>query len=192
MKKYDITLPKINLTALLMLCCIVGIAVGTFLSFSVDESVLADMTSCSRLIAKASQGQWFSLFLRYFFVNASMLACAFVFGFGAFYQPLSFILLMIKGTELGLLTRGVYLTDDVLQSLGAYLPFALLNTALLVAQTKQSVELSNMYLSLTLTNENRLGLKNEAGDCFAKLCIYLLLAAIVAALRCLVICLLAG
>ncbi len=191
MNKSTYTLPIVTIDTWLVISSVVGIATGVVFSFFVSSDLLASVSSASGAIEIARNGGWFGLFLRYFVLNFAWLLLSFLFGFGPVFQPLCFILVMLKAAVLGLFTRAVYSAPDALQSLVVFIPGGIASFAVIARQTKHAIDLSNMYLSITVTNENRLGLKNQAGEYSARFLAFSLTLAIISALRCLTICLLA-
>ena len=88
--------------------------------------------------------------------------------------------------------RGIYLCDGVMINLAAFLPFSIASTAVVLAQAKQSIRMSGYYFSMTLTSENRLGVKTEVGDYTVKFVVFEMLVAIFCALDCLLVRLLSN
>lgn len=178
---------RINADVSAVLCVVIGIIAGVILSFGIEREILASVCSFDGVYAKAESGQWFILFVSLFVRVQIWLLTAFVFGFGAVYQPLSLILLAFRGLGLGACTRGVYLTANVLPNLAAFLPVSIASLAVLILQTNDAVRLQSMYFALTVTNENRIGLKREAKDYVAKFLIYSLVLAVASMIECIII-----
>ena len=76
--------------------------------------------------------------------------------------------------------------------LAIILPSGVASIAVFYCAVRRAVNLSEAYFAMTVTNENRLGLKNEAADYTSAFFISILIIAIISAMRCLIICLLAG
>ena len=177
----------INVNSLATLSVVVGIVAGVIISFWIDREVLSSVCTFDSIYLKAASGKWLLLFASLFLQAEIWLAVAFVFGFGAVYHPLSLLLLMFRGLGLGACTRGVYLTADVFKNLAVFLPISIVTLALLVLQTREAIRIQSMYFSLTVTNENRIGLKREAVDYVAKFLIYSLILAIICMIECIII-----
>ena len=177
----------INVNSLATLSIVVGIVAGVIISFWIDREVLSSVCTFDSIYSKAESGKWLLLFASLFVRAEIWLAVAFVFGFGAVYHPLSLLLLMFRGLGLGACTRGVYLTADVFENLAAFLPISIVSLALLVLQTREAMRIQSIYFSLTITNENRIGLKKEAGDYVTKFLIYSLILAIICMIECIII-----
>ncbi len=169
-----------------------GVALGVVASFSISNPALASISDMSEVLASLSKGEWLGCFIKSFiFAEGFVLAC-FLCGFGAIYQPVSLALCSLRGAGLGICIRGIYSNPDTFTNLSAFLPFAVASTALIALQAKQSVKMSGCYLSLTVTNENRLGIKNEIRDYSAKFLILSITLAILSALNCILLRLVAS
>ncbi len=185
-------LPKPSINMMLILSVIIGIIAGAVISLSVADEALSVICDTSRYVEAVSHGKWLFEILRYTAIECVWLFIIFTLGFGAIYQPMCFLLLMIKGGLLGFTARGIFVTPNVLESLAIILPAGFASIAVFYCAVKRAVNLSEVYFAMTVTNENRLGLKNEAADYTSAFFIAILIIAIISAMRCLIICLLAG
>lgn len=180
---------KMNISRLLLLCLVVGIIVGVTVSFGVSDTALETLCSAGGDSICVLEGQWLLLFLRYFFVYQFWLTLEFVTGFGAFYQPICCLVVMLSGFSFGVLLRGVCLTSAVWLNALCFLPWKILMLFFELIQSQNSVCLADMYLNISLTNENRLGLNKYLREYFTKFLLYTLACAVVSALRVLIVCL---
>ena len=158
----------------------VGVTAGVILSLNMDADVLTSICGAEQKLSLAAQGEWLQVFLSSFLGVGAMLLAAFFLGFCALSQPVELLLVAFRGLGLGVCVRGVYLTTNVMTSMAAFLPYAILSTGVLVLAAKEAFGLSMQYLRLSATTENRLGIKNEIRDYTAKFMIYTLLLAALA------------
>lgn len=158
----------------------VGITAGVILSLNMDTSALISLCGTEQKLALAAEGEWLQVFLSSFIGVGAMLFAAFFLGFCALSQPVELLLVAFRGLGLGVCVRGVYLTTNVMISMAAFLPYAILSTGVLVLAVKEAFGLSMRYLGISATTENRLGIKNEIRDYTAKFMIYTLLLAALA------------
>lgn len=158
----------------------VGVTAGVILSLNMDAAMLISLCGAEQKLALAAQGEWFQVFLSSFIGVGAMLLAAFFLGFCALSQPVELLLVAFRGLGLGVCVRGVYLSANVMSSMAAFLPYAILSTGVLVLALKESFGLSMHYLRMSTTTENRLGIKNEIRDYTAKFMIYAMLLAALA------------
>lgn len=180
---------RINIARLLLLCLVIGITVGVVISFGISDSALADVCSPQTAFTLLQNGQWLQLFFRYFLIYQFWLTLEFATGYGAFYQPICYLALMTSGFSFGILLRGVCLTDTVWLSALCFLPWKIISLIFELLQSKNAICLADMYLNISLTNENRLGLNKHLRDYLAKFIVYTLACAVISALRVLTLCL---
>lgn len=183
------TSSKINISRLLLLCLAVGITVGVTVSFCVSDTALESLCSVNGDYLYILEGRWLLLFLRYFLVYQFWLTLEFATGFGAFYQPICCLVIMSSGFSFGILLRGICLTSAVWLNALCFLPWKILMLIFELMQSENSVCLADMYLSISLTNENRLGLNKHLREYVTKFSVYTLACAVISALRVLTVCL---
>lgn len=159
----------------------VGVTAGVILSLGFDEDYLVRLCGVGRKISLAGGGNWFAVFMSSFGGSAILLGAAFLLGFSAIAQPAELLLVGFRGLGLGLCVRGVYLGGNVLSSMAAFLPFAVFSTAVLILSAREAFYLSQRYLALSTTDENRLGIRSQVRDYSARFMIYFLLLAVLAA-----------
>lgn len=176
----------LNSDTVVVLSLLVGIALGVVVSAGIPKENLVSICDMTNRLQLTLQGEWFRVFLPSFFGVSALMAVMYFCGFGAIFQPLSLVVCALRGIGLGVCVRGIYLCDNVFTSLAAFLPFSIASTAVLLAQAKQSIKMSGYYFSLTLTSENRLGVKKEVSDYTARFVILMIITAILCALDCLV------
>lgn len=180
---------SLNLSRLLLLCLAIGVAVGVIVSFAVDDKALANYCVAQIDFSSFVNGQWLVTFVKYFLMYQFWLALEFAFGFGPAFQPLCFLTLMLSAFSFGICVRAVCLTNNVLVTAACLLPWKSALLLLELFQSNNSVRLADMYLGVSLTCENRIGLKREVSDYLAKFLVYSLSCAVLSALRCLTVCL---
>ncbi len=183
---------KPSISLMLTLSVIIGIIAGAIISLSVSDEALSVICDTSQYIEAVCRGKWLLEILRYTAIESIWLFVIYALGFGAIYQPMCFLLMMLKGGLLGFISRGIFAASDVLASLAIILPSGVASIAVFYCAVRRAVNLSEAYFAMTVTNENRLGLKNEAADYTSAFFISILIIAIISAMRCLIICLLAG
>lgn len=169
---------------LLVLFLIVGIVLGAVASLKIGSEALAGIYSSD---IYTDFDSWMETFLNYFAGSAVFVTAAFLMGFGAVSHPFEIMLVCFKGLGLGVLVSSIYSCDDILIRMALFLPFAVLSSGILIMQSCESVAMSQRYFSLSLTNENRLGLANEFRDYILKFLIYLVSCGVLSALNCLVL-----
>ena len=177
----EIQRKRMSLDIVLAAAAVVGVTVGVILSLKMDDTALVSLAGAERKLSAASDGGWFGVFLDSFLGTAVFLCAVFLCGFSAVAQPAEIFLAAFRGVGLGLCVRGVYLGGNVLASMAAFLPFAVASTGVLILSARQAFYLSMRYLSLSVTNENRLGIRSYVHDYTAKFLLYLLLLAVLAA-----------
>lgn len=170
----------VNLDIALAVSAAVGVTAGVILSINMDEPVLVSLSGVPQKLALAASGGWLRIFISSFAGAGLLLLAAFLMGFCALAQPAELLLTAFRGLGLGVCVRGVYLGDGVFKSLAAFLPYAVLSTGVLVLGAKEAFRLSMRYLSLSVTAENRLGIKNEIRDYTVKFLILAVLLAVFA------------
>lgn len=158
----------------------VGVTAGVILSLNMDAAALVNLCGTEQKLSLAAQGEWLQVFLSSFIGVGAMVLAAFFLGFCALSQPVELLLVAFRGLGLGVCVRGVYLSTNVMTSMAAFLPYAILSTGVLVLAAKEAFGLSMQYLRLSATTENRLGIKNEIRDYTAKFTIYTLMLAALA------------
>ena len=158
----------------------VGVTAGVILSLNMDAAALVNLCGTEQKLSFAAQGEWLQVFLSSFIGVGAMVLAAFFLGFCALSQPVELLLVAFRGLGLGVCVRGVYLSTNVMTSMAAFLPYAILSTGVLVLAAKEAFGLSMQYLRLSATTENRLGIKNEIRDYTAKFMIYTLMLAALA------------
>lgn len=178
-----------NASGLLLLCLAVGVIAGVAVSFTVNDLALANLCASQNDASSVMHGYWLLTFLKYYLTYQFWLTLEFVFGFGPAFPPLSFLTLMLSAFSLGVSLRGICLTDAVIVNALCSLPWKLAVLLLELCQTNNSLRLADMYLGISLTCENRIGLKREVSDYLAKFLVYSLCCAVLSALRCLIVCL---
>lgn len=166
--------PDVLLTASLIAGIILGVLAGADMEFSGFFGVQLSV-----------QNGWTDAFLSCFIGSASFVTAAFLLGFSAVSHPFLLMLVAFKGLGLGVLVRSVYSGDNIFRDMAAFLPFALLSSGVLILQSCESLGMSGRYFSLSVTNENRLGIANEFRDYIFKFLIYLLSCGLISALNCL-------
>ncbi len=177
----DVLHPKtVSLDIALAVSAAVGVTAGVILSINMDEASLVSMSGVPEKLALAADGRWLRIFLGSFAGAGLLLLAAFLLGFCAVSQPAELLLTAFRGLGLGVCVRGVYLGDEVLKSLAAFLPYAVLSTGVLALGAREAFRLSMRYLSLSVTAENRLGIKNEIRDYTARFLILAVLLAVLA------------
>lgn len=170
----------VNLDIALAVSAAVGVTAGVILSINMDEAALISLSGAAEKLALASDGKWLRIFLSSFSGVAMLLIAAFLCGFSAVSQPAELLLTAFRGLGLGVCVRGVYLGSDVLKSMAAFLPYAVLSTWVLIIGIREAFRLSMRYLSLSVTSENRLGIKNEIIEYSVKFLILAVLLAVLA------------
>ena len=85
-----------------------------------------------------------------------------------------------RGLGLGVCVRGIYLSPNVMRSLAAFLPYAVMSTGVIILGIREAFKLSMRYLALSTTTENRLGIKAEIYDYTVRFLIYVVLVAVLA------------
>lgn len=166
---------------------VLGIALGVAVSFGMNEEALARIGDMSDKLMGLESDNWLNACLSSFFGAEVFVIALFLCGFGAVFQPVSIAVCALRGIGLGICVTGAYLSDSPLVSISVFLPFAILSTAVILVQAKQSLHLSGCYLALSTTTENRLGIKNEAAEYTARFIYLSLILAIICALDCLII-----
>lgn len=101
-------------------------------------------------------------------ISGVLLFAIYLCGFGAFSQPISVIVCGIWGLSLGACIRLILEGNNALADFASFVPFAAVSCAILMKQASDAVRMSGYYFSMTLTNENRLGAKKEAGKYAAR------------------------
>lgn len=167
-----------NIDVALAVFCAAGVTAGVIISVRLDAATLISLGGAEAKLALAAEGRWLRLFFGSFTGIFLMLASSFLFGFCAVAQPFELLLVMFRGLGLGICVRGIYLGEDVWRSLAVFLPFAVLSTGVLILASRDSFYLSMRYLSLSSTNENRLGLRSAVNDYAVKFLIYTVLLAL--------------
>lgn len=167
-----------TLDVVLFISLIAGITAGVLISLRLDGNMLISLSGTEKKLSMAGAGKLLIIALRSFGGTGILLCAAFLLGFSALSQPLEILLSAFRGLGLGLCVRGVYLGGNVARSLSAFLPFSVLSTALLILTLREAFGMSSRYLSLSLTSENRLGIRNELRDYICKFLIYTVLLAI--------------
>ena len=180
MKEDLLKTKSVSLPIALAVAAAVGITAGVILSLNMDGGTLVSLCGTGQKLSLAGEGQWLTVFLGSFLGIAALLLAAFFLGFSAIGQPAELLLVAFRGLGLGVCVRGVYLSDDVLRSMAAFLPYAILSTGVLILSAKEAFCLSMRYLHLSTTAENRLGLRNEVRDYTARFMIYIVLLAALA------------
>ncbi len=175
----------LNSDTAVVLSLLVGVVLGVVVSAGIPKQTLVSICDMSDRLSLMLSGEWIKVLLTSFFGVAVLMTVVYFCGYGAVFQPISLIVCALRGLGLGVCVRGIYLCDNVLISLVTFLPFAIASTALVLAQAKQSIKMSGYYFSLTLTSENRLGVKKEVKDYTAKFFIFIIILAILCALDCL-------
>ena len=155
----------------------IGVTAGVIISLGFDEAALISLSGVPKKLELAASGSWLGVFLGTFPGALLMLAAAFFCGFCAVSQPIELLLAAFRGLGLGVCVRGIYLSDSILKSMAAFLPFAILSTGVLILGIREAFRLSMRYFSLSTTNENRLGILNEIRDYTARFLIYALMLA---------------
>ncbi len=166
---------------------VLGIALGVALSFVIADGSLVRIGDMSNKLIGFKSDDWLSACLTSFFGAEVFVVTLFLCGFSAVFQPVSIAVCALRGIGLGICVTGAYLSDSPLINIAAFLPFAILSTAIILVQAKQSLHLSGCYLALSMTSENRLGIKNEAAEYTAKFIYLSLILAIICALDCFII-----
>ncbi|MBQ8623714.1 MAG: hypothetical protein IJ424_04960 [Oscillospiraceae bacterium] len=175
-----------------MLSLVFGIALGVMVSSAISKQTLLSICDMSNIINICLKGEWVAAFASTFIFAEVFVVIMYLNGFGAIFQPFSLILCTLRGLGLGVCVRGIYLSDNILLSLVAFLPFAIASTVVILLQAKLSIKMAGYYFSLTVTSENRLGVKNEIHDYTAKFIILSIILAILSALNCLLMRLIAS
>lgn len=180
MKEEILKSGSFNLETALGLSAAAGITAGVIISLKMDEGMLRELCGVEEKLRLASEGQWLRVFFGTFSGVGLLLGAAFLLGFCALSQPAELLLTAFRGLGLGVCVRGVYLTDNVLISIPAFVPFAVLSTWVLVLASREAFRLSVRYFRLSVTSENRLGIRNEIRDYIIRFIIYLMAAALLA------------
>ena len=175
-----------------VLSLLAGIALGVAVSSGMTAETLVSTCDISDRIELMQGGNWLEVFLPSFFGTSVFLTVLYLFGYSAISQALSLAVCALRGVGLGVCMRGIYLCDGVMINLAAFLPFSIASTAVVLAQAKQSIRMSGYYFSMTLTSENRLGVKTEVSDYTVKFVVFEMLVAIFCALDCLLVRLLSN
>lgn len=178
MKETVRTAKPLSLELILALAAAVGVTAGVIFSLGMPKETLAALSGVDEKLALSASGAWHSVFLRSFAGPGMLLSAAFLLGFSALGQPFEILLAAFRGLGLGLCVRGVYLSGSLPEALLAFLPYALLSTGILILGCRESFRLSVMYLKMSLSSENRLGMKNEIRSYAVRFLIYMLLLAI--------------
>lgn len=173
---------SMNIDAALGISAITGVTAGVIISLKMDKSLLVKLCGASEKLSLCAGGEWIKTAVGTFSGAALLLGVIFLMGFCALGQPGELILTAVRGIGLGICTRGVYLSEHIPLSLAAFLPHAILSTAVLIIAAREAFILSTRYLRLSLTAENRLGLRNEIRDYIIKFLIYTLLLALLSLL----------
>ncbi len=166
---------------------VLGIALGVAISVGMPNESLSRIGDMSNKLMGFESDNWLNACLTSFFGAEIFIIALFLCGFSAVFQPVSIAVCALRGMGLGICVTGAYLSDSPLINIALFLPFAILSTAIILVQAKQSLHLSGCYLALSTTAENRLGIKNEAAEYTAKFIYLSLILAIICALDCLVI-----
>lgn len=180
MKENLLKTKAMSLDVALGISAALGVTGGVILSLNMDAAALISLCGTEQKLSLAAQGEWLQVFLSSFVGVGAMALMAFFLGFCALSQPLELLLVAFRGLGLGVCVRGVYLSTNVMISMAAFLPYAILSTGVLVLAAKEAFGLSMCYLRLSATTENRLGIKNEIRDYTAKFMIYIMLLAALA------------
>ncbi len=170
-----------------LLSLVLGIALGVAVSEVIPKTNLAAFSNVNATLSSLLNGKWLHAFVSSFVFTEVFVVIIYLSGFGAIFQPVSLILCAVRGVGLGVCVRGIYSGTNVLLNLAAFLPFAVASTAVILSQAKQSIKMAGYYFSLTVTNENRLGVKTEIHDYTAKFVIHTIVLAILSALNCLLL-----
>ncbi len=161
-----------RLDTMLGVSAAVGVTAGVILSLGMGNAELALACGIDQKLGLAASGDRLGVFLRSFFGVWILLAAAFFLGFSALGHPFELLLPAFRGMGLGLCVRGVYLSQNVLGSMCAFLPYAVLSTGVLFLMLRQSCAMSLRYLRLSATNGNGLGVKNEVREYILRFMIY--------------------
>ena len=152
----------------------VGVTAGVIISLNIPQPTLISLCGISQKLELAAGGSLFEVFLRSFSGIALLQLAAYFLGFCALGQPFEILLTAFRGLGLGLCVRGAYLNENLLLSLAAFLPYAVASTGVLLLCCKDALGLSNKYLRLSMTAENRLGMKKDVRDYTVRFLIYYL------------------
>lgn len=180
MMKDELLKKPVSLDVALAAAAAAGITAGVIISLGMDDFTLADLGGVEQKLALAGEGNWFGVFLSSFSGAGIFLCAIFLCGFCAVAQPFEIALAAFRGLGLGICVRGVYLAQNVFLSMATFLPFAILSTWVLTVSAREAFRLSMKYLSLSTTNENRLGIRSDIRDYTARFMIYALLLAALA------------
>lgn len=186
-KYYNKRNPLIKTETAVVLSLILGIALGVAVCEVIPQSTLAAFSGINATLSSLQNGDWLHAFVSSFIFAEVFVVIMYLIGFGAIFQPVSLILCAVRGVGLGVCVRGIYSSDNVLLNLAAFLPFAVASTLVILSQAKQSIKMAGYYFSLTVTSENRLGVKTEIHDYTAKFVILTIVLAIFSALNCLLL-----
>lgn len=180
MKEDLLKTKSVSLPIALAMAAAVGITAGVILSLNMDGVTLVSLCGTENKLSLAGSGQWLNVFLGSFLGIAALILASFILGFSAIGQPAELLIVAFRGLGLGVCVRGVYLSGDVIRSMAAFLPYAILSTGVLMLSAKEAFCLSMRYLNISTTAENRLGLKNEVRDYTARFTVYIILLAALA------------
>ena len=170
---------QISLDVVLAAAVAVGVTAGVILSLGMDEQTLIELGGAGRKLEIALSWEWIRLFINSLSGTAALLCAVFLCGFSAVAQPAEIFIAAFRGLGLGICVRGIYLGGDVVRSMAVFLPFAVLSTWVIIASIKEAFSLSGRYLALSVTDENRLGIRSRIHDYAVK---FLMLALLLAAL----------
>lgn len=149
-----------------------GVTAGVIISLKFDSETLNSVCGIEQKLSAAAGGEGVKLFLNSLFGPGLFLCAAFLCGFCAVGQPAELLLSAFRGLGLGVCVRGVYQSRNIPVAAACFLPYAILSTCVLIIALRDAFSLSMRYLGLTVTSENRLGIKNEIHDYITRFMIY--------------------
>lgn len=129
------------------------------------------------------QGDWYKTFISIFSSSALFVTVSFLLGFCAVFAPLQYVVVIFKGLGLGAVAKNAYSSGRLLPQILLFLLFSVFSCLVLVSQAGEAVGMSQRYLAISVTTENRLGLAVEFKEYIFKYLIYLILCGIIGALN---------
>lgn len=156
---------------------IASLILGVIVSL-IFKSSLGNISLSITKLELVLSGKWIRVMIRSFVAGFWAMAAIFICGFGAIFQPFIYLILAFRGFGFGVAITRLMIAERPYLNLMAFLPLSISQLMLIILASKASLGLSAMYYFITVSNENRLGLKNQAGDyihLFLKYTIILLL-----------------
>lgn len=154
-----------RLFLLLMAAAFAGLTAGTLAFEKMPQEVISALSAARQnYLDLRTYGQAGEIILSSILSASLLLGAEFLLGFCAIAQPAEFFAVFFKGLGIGVSVTQIYYsmgTEGIKAVIILILPGAMLSTFSLVLGAKEAVRLSNTYATLSLTSENRLGIREE-------------------------------